>query len=139
MQTQKNLKREYLFQRELQKQKDRAEIANQFVRGCMLLNGGGALALLAFIQAIVQANKFRHLAPWAATGILIFVIGLAAASYANFLRVRVSLNDNKPDNWCRKMTRWSSRILQLVSPLLFLVGCTTFAIAIFEQFGLPKF
>lgn len=82
-------------ERDLQKQKDRAEIANQLVRGGMLMNGGGAVALLAFIQASVTLEKLSDLGWWAALSMIPFVLGLGFVSVANFIRIRDSLDDGR--------------------------------------------
>ena len=53
----------------------RAAITTEGVRGLFLLNGGGALALLAFLQAVWE--KHPALAKLALIGIGTFAVGLA--------------------------------------------------------------
>jgi len=128
---------EFKARRALQKQQDRAEIANQLVRSGFLMNGGGAITLLAFVQASVESKHFAKFAPWSATSILVFVLGVAIAGLANYFRVKVSLADDQPASIEKARTICISRALQLIPIACFFLGCVVFAIAIFRQFGLP--
>jgi hypothetical protein len=103
----------------------------------MLMNGGGAVALLAFIQASVESAKFVELARWAAAAILVFVLGLVVVGAANYLRIKVSLRDNDPDSFRKRARIGTSRAFQFGSFVLFMIGCGVFAAAIFNQYGLP--
>jgi len=131
-------KQKYQYQRELQKQRDRTEIANQLVRSGLVMNGGGSIALLAFIQASIESDSFVVLAQWAAISILVFVIGLGAVGVANFLRILVSLENNKPNSFGKRFWIQVSRCLQLGSTLLFMLGCAVFTVGIFQQLGFPN-
>ncbi len=128
---------EYKRERELQKQRDRAEIANQLVRGGMLMNGGGAVSPLAFIQASIESERVVQVVPWAALAILAFVVGLSSAGIANYTRIRVSLSYNTPASDRKSATEHISWILQLLPIVFFLAGCLILAAAIFHEYGGP--
>lgn len=133
---------EYRYRRKLQAQKDRAVITNQYVRGCTLMNGGGAVALLAFCGAIVKSNAFSFLAPWAALSIMVFVLGLISVAFANRYRIKVSLKveakeaaKNEEVQVClndqiNELSEISHR-LQVGAIVCFFIGCLIFATSIF--------
>ena len=66
----------------------RADIATRGVQWLILINGGGAVALLAFLQAVLAPNK--ALVPWIATGILFHVTGIVLAAPIQFFRCSAS-------------------------------------------------
>lgn len=55
----------------------RAGIDSETVRGLLLINGGGAVALLAFLPGILQKPEFESLARASIWGVFIFQLGLA--------------------------------------------------------------
>jgi hypothetical protein len=67
----------------------RLEIRNQFFRGMLLLNGGGCVALLAFVQAI-----WNDASPTFVRGILVgmalFIFGLFFTVAGQYLRYEIS-------------------------------------------------
>lgn len=68
----------------------RAEILNQFFHGMLLLNGGGCIALLAFLQAIwngVTASFIRVVV----IGMTFFLFGLTLTTVGQYIRYRTSL------------------------------------------------
>jgi len=67
----------------------RAEIANQSVRGLLLINGGGAVALLAFLQAIWGNNA--NLEKYVVAGIALFSSGVLITGFINVFRYHASL------------------------------------------------
>lgn len=128
-------KEEYKWLRELQKQKDRSEIANQLVRTGILINGGGAIALLWFMQATVgQPAVFKSLVFYAVIATAFFVAGLIAAVYANKLRIEVSHHDNDPLSIEKEKRRGASIFLQHAPAGAFGLGCGFFALGLLIHF-----
>lgn len=68
----------------------RAEITTEGVKGLFLMNGGGSVALLAFLQAIWE--KQPQLAKFVLAGIAIMCLGLVLAGFINFFRYHASFN-----------------------------------------------
>jgi hypothetical protein len=79
--------------------RQRDEASKEGVRGLLLINGGGSVALLAFLQAIWAVDK--QLAKYVVIGIIFFAIGVAFAGVASFLRYHASFNfqPGKKDRW----------------------------------------
>ena len=128
-------KEEYKWLRELQKQKDRSEIANQLVRTGILINGGGAIALLGFMQATVgQPDVFKSLVFYAVIATALFVAGLIAAVYANKQRIEVSHHDNDPVSVEKKKRRDASIFLQHAPASALGLGCGFFALGLWIHF-----
>ena len=73
----------------LENMRVRAEFTTQGIRGLLIINGGGAAALLAFLQAIW--NEDRALAEHVVTAIAWLAFGVAVAGVAFFLRYHTSL------------------------------------------------
>jgi hypothetical protein len=67
----------------------RIRIHDQAVRGLFLLNGGGAIALLGFLQAVW--DKDRNLARFSVLGLLFLSIGLMLAGACGYFRHQASL------------------------------------------------
>ena len=68
----------------------RDEIAIHGLRGLLILNGGAAIALLAFLQAVWQnAPDFAF---WVVCGMIPLVIGAAFAVAMHFIRFFASLH-----------------------------------------------
>ena len=68
----------------------RLEILNQFFRGMLLLNGGGCVALLAFLQAIWN-NANASFVRGILIGMLAFIFGLVFTVVGQFIRYVTSL------------------------------------------------
>ncbi len=68
----------------------RDEASREGVRGLLLINGGGAVALLAFLQAVWSQDE--DLAKVVVEGLAAFCIGVAVAGLASFLRYHTSFN-----------------------------------------------
>jgi hypothetical protein len=100
----------------------RAEITNQGVRWLLTINGGGAIALLAFLQAIWEKNQL--LAKYVVAGIAIFSIGVLLAAFINFLRYHTSFNFQAGNTTLYNIFRISGFICQYTS-------LTCFAAAMF--------
>lgn len=69
----------------------RAQIDTENVKGLLLINGGGAVALLAFLPSILNKPGYEPLTLAILWGLLIFQIGLITALIHNHLRRRCSL------------------------------------------------
>ena len=68
----------------------RAAITTEGVKGLFLINGGGSVALLAFLQAVWE--KQPQLAKFVIIGIGIMCLGLLFAGLINFFRYHTSFN-----------------------------------------------
>ncbi len=60
------------------------------LRAVFLLNGGGAVALLAFLQAIWTEPTAAILVPWVVAGMCPLLIGAAASGWVHFERYAAS-------------------------------------------------
>lgn len=69
----------------------RAQIDSESVKGLLLLNGGGAIALLAFLPTILGKEEFEVLVKFILFGLLLFQSGLVFAVVHNRLRRICSL------------------------------------------------
>ncbi|MFH2137399.1 MAG: hypothetical protein ABII88_02685 [Candidatus Omnitrophota bacterium] len=69
----------------------RAQIDTENVKGLILINGGGAVALLTFLPSILNNPSYEPLSKAILNGLLIFSIGLISALIHNHLRRRCSL------------------------------------------------
>lgn len=77
----------------------RAGIDSETVRGLLLINGGGAVALLAFLSGIIEKPALALLARAIIWGVFTFQLGLAAAVMHNRFRRLCSLEyAKKPEN-----------------------------------------
>jgi len=70
----------------------RAAIDSENVKGLLLINGGGAVALLAFLPAILGKPSFESLLRAVIWALLIFLMGLITAVIHNRLRRVCSLH-----------------------------------------------
>jgi len=71
--------------------KIRAEIDTENVKGLLLINGGAAVALLAFLPYVLGKPEYESLARAILWGLLIFQAGLVFAVAHNRLRRKCSL------------------------------------------------
>lgn len=77
----------------------RATIDSETVKGLLLINGGGAVALLAFLPGLLQEPEFSSLSKAIIWAIFTFQCGLVFAVIHNRLRGLCSLEyANKPEN-----------------------------------------
>jgi len=99
----------------------RMEMGNESVRGLFLVNGGGAVALLAFLQQIWTTQP--DLARWVLVGLTLFTAGVALAAPINNVRAEASLfHQYGPGG---KARRWRQYHLTLtwLSIACFVLGC----------------
>ena len=89
----------------------RSGIDSDTVRGLLLINGGGAVALLAFLSSIMKDPDLSSLARAIVWAIFLFQIGLVCTVIHNRLRRSCSLEyAKKPKN--RKKCRFLGRDLR---------------------------
>ena len=69
----------------------RADIDTENVKGLLLTNGGGAVALLAFWPSILDKSQYKPLALAIFLALVLFQFGLVFALIHNHLRRRCSL------------------------------------------------
>jgi hypothetical protein len=100
--------------------KNRLEILNRFFRGMLLLNGGGCVALLAFLQAIWK-DAGPGFVRGIVAGMVFFIVGLGFTVAAQYLRYEIS----KAIQFGRRFGRRLQRVyfwLVILSGLAFIVG-----------------
>lgn len=71
--------------------KIRAEIDNSLVKGLLLANGGGAVALLAFLKVVFEIQRLEPLAIYVIVALLVFHLGIVTALIHNKYRRDCSL------------------------------------------------
>ena len=77
----------------------RAGIDSETVRGLLLINGGGAVALLAFLPGVLQKPEYESLARAIIWAVFTFQAGLALALIHNRFRRLCSFEYSKaPEN-----------------------------------------
>lgn len=103
----------------------RAKLLTEGYKGLLMVNGGGAAALLAFVQAVWQD---RALANLALTGLGFMIAGLFFAMLVPFLRFHHSWDAERKQQGdqsheCRrKLLRFLFTACQYLSALAFVVG-----------------
>jgi len=82
----------------LKRQEIRAQIDNDVVKGLLLINGGAAVALLAFLPTLFEHGKVTQiwLFVFVLFALLVYLIGLFFAVIHNHLRRRCSIEYDKP-------------------------------------------
>jgi hypothetical protein len=113
--------------------RNRLEILNKFFQGMLLLNGGGCVALLAFMQAI-----WRDSSPGFVRSIVIgmsfFIVGLFFTVTAQYLRYEIS----KAVQFVKKHAKLMQRtylVLVILSGLAFLFGAGVIVVAAWRFAG----
>lgn len=89
----------------------RASIDSETVRGLLLVNGGGAVALLAFLSGILQKPELEQLTRAVIWAVFTFQVGLAAAVVHNRCRRLCSLEYAKKAGSRKQCTAfgWESK------------------------------
>ena len=64
----------------------RDEMAVHGLRSLLLLNGGGAVALLAFLQSVWIEPTAQELVPWVVAGMIPLLLGAATSGWVHFVR-----------------------------------------------------
>lgn len=116
----------------------RDSMAEHGLKALLLLNGGGAVALLAFLQAVWVKEQMLALVPWIIWAILSLVLGAAMAGAVHFLRYMASMvyqRDGKDEG--RKVTKvhgWAT----VASFVLFLVGMSIVVAGALQNLPQPE-
>jgi hypothetical protein len=79
-------------------QEERHAMVDSIFNALLTLNGGGAVALLAFLGAIWADEQGKVLARWGSVGLGLFAVGLVAAVVFQLFRYRAS--------WARGISRY---------------------------------
>lgn len=87
-QTERN--RERIEDRAWEHAKRRDEMAIHGLKALLLLNGGGTVALLAFLQAVWVVKDAAGLVPWVVAGMIPLLLGAAASGWVHFMRYKTS-------------------------------------------------
>ncbi|WP_162628876.1 hypothetical protein [Marinobacter bohaiensis] len=115
----------------------RSNIDTENVKGLLLINGGGAIALLAFLPSILGIEEYRDLVRAVVWGIMGFQVGLVTAVMHNFWRRRCSLAWEQDRNKCQIFGKplfepcicyWSHGFM-FGSLLCFVAACVKVALA----------
>lgn len=115
--------------------KVRADISTENVKGLILINGGGAIALLAFLPHIIKDPGYNILATSILWSLLTYQAGLAFAVIHNHLRTKCSIiyedNDYSPSEeplvcTISKICMWLSAASFLIAGFIVFIGgmCT---------------
>ena len=75
----------------------RAQIDSDVVKGLLLLNGGGAVALLALLPSVIGEPEFKQLSLAILWALLSFQVGLVSAVIHNRFRRLCSLEHERHD------------------------------------------
>ena len=98
----------------------RTEIASQGMRGLFLINGGGAVALLVFLQGAWKTIPV--LVVYVGAGIATLVAGLIFAASVPFVRIAASLHyERNETDKAKSLSRWH-RLLEKLSICAFALG-----------------
>jgi hypothetical protein len=68
----------------------RAQIDTETVKGLLLINGSGAIALLTLFPSLLGKDEYRGLAQAMLIGVFVFMLGLVFAMLHNHFRRRCS-------------------------------------------------
>ncbi len=115
----------------------RDSMAEQGLKALLLLNGGGAVALLAFLQAIWIKDAMLALVPWILAGLVCLVLGAATSGAVHFLRYMTSMTyQTEGAGEGRKMTEfhgWAT----ILSFVFFLLGMGIVVFGAFQNLPMP--
>src|SRR5258707_1078773 len=89
------------------------------MKGLLLINGGGAVALLAFLQS--AWDKAPALVPWVASGIVALMFGLVFAAAVPFVQIPASLRYEVGNPQARLYSFWH-RLLEKLAIGAFVIG-----------------
>jgi len=109
------------------------------VKGLLVIHGGSAVAILAFIQAIIDKQGVENILTWAALSLTGFAIGLFTTSWINWLRYLVSHHYGTKRysfRWWKWKIYWFTTVgLSLFSPFIFLASSYLLALGVFQKFA----
>jgi hypothetical protein len=112
----------------------RAQIDTETARGLLVANGGGAVALLAALTAILDRDGYEPLAKAMLIGVLVMMLGVALAIVHNHFRRLCSLEHQLHDMNPPKGTIFG---VQLWAPLVCCISvvCMGLSVATFVGGG----
>jgi hypothetical protein len=99
----------------------RMVMGNESVRGLFMINGGGAVALLAFLQQLWAEQP--DLARWVMAGLALFTLGIAFAAPISQLRAESSLAHQYGPPERAHCLRGLHIALTWLSIIAFVAGC----------------
>lgn len=113
----------------IERRRTRAEIDNLTVKGLLTINGGGAVAILAFLPTVFETQGLDGLFPWILGSLACFLVGLVLAVCHNHLRrkcsqaheARAAAPPNERDDRTPRVCVQSRRAMK-ASGISFLVG-----------------
>ena len=98
----------------------RADALREGVKGLLLINGGGATAMLAFLQATWTTKP--HLAKYVVGCVGVLAIGLFLAGLVQFFRYQASFDTQGKNSKRANVYRWLYIAAAYGSLVSFLVG-----------------
>ena len=111
----------------------RDSMAEQGLKALLLLNGGGAVALLAFLQAIWIKHAMSALVAWIVAALVCLVLGAATAGAVHFFRYMASMTyQMEGAGEGRKMTRLHGQAT-IISFVFFLLGMVIVVVGAFRN------
>jgi len=122
------------FEEWLASRAERNDLATQSAKAASILNGGGSVAMLGLLQALVQKTpQFIAFRPFGIFAMLIFVVGAAASAWvfvvrwmhASWMEFEGPVADQRA-----RFYRRAAIALMMVPLTLFWLGCCVAAIGI---------
>ena len=115
--------RELAFRNWEAKFKAKTDVTESGIKGLTLINGGAAIALAAFLQAIISKPEAVAVVPYVVVGLGLNCLGVAAAASVFWLRYMQSRVENKHHKYTRDNPWWwASWGTCLLSIFLFVCG-----------------
>jgi hypothetical protein len=115
---------------DVEQTRNRLEILNQFFRGMLLLNGGGCVALLAFLQAIWE-NAKRGFVQDILEGMAFFIFGLVCTVAGQYIRYETS-KAVQFQKWYKRHLQRAYLSLVILSGLAFAIGAAMVVIGTWD-------
>lgn len=115
----------------------RTTIGNELVRGLMLINGGGALALLALVPQVWRHHPL--LIPWLVVAVGFLAAGVLHTPHISIARIKSSLahepdskaTQSEKDEYARRWKQLAKR-----SALFFVIGCGAAGVGMIVTFAI---
>lgn len=116
----------------------RDQMAVHGLRSLLILNGGGAVALLAFLQAIWDKPNAAGLVPWILSGIIPFLLGAAASGWVHFLRYDATVEYQMGRRPSAKAMTHRHKFLTAFGYILFLLGMLIVVLGAFQNLPITE-
>lgn len=114
----------------------RSQILNEGSKGLTLINGGGAVALTAFLQAVWTEPTATEMRQWILAGIACLILGTAFSAIIFFSRYLGSFNKNT-HNPLKNPWWWIQVGLTLFGLVCFLAGMSIAVIGSYISLNQP--